>query len=158
MDLNGPLQQRLYPATVGDELCDPNDGITAQISLDFCAWSRTRWGTRSGRATTGELDPCTQDSFVVRQDTIFKSGSLLGTNGISAGDKVYLAIYYTPGGNHEHQLSFGACDETTGVCRQAYTSSKYQLEFWEFGIGAFVPLNVLTGGADNEFDTFSATS
>ena len=30
------------------------------------------------------------------------------------------------------------------------------LEFWEFGIGSFIPLSVLTGGADNEFETFTS--
>jgi len=160
VDLNGPLSSELYPASVGDELCDPNDGIIAQISLGYIntakdgpayevAWEVHKYNAHSS-------DPCTQTAFQFDK-SIFKSGDLLVSNGISAGDKVYLGIYYTPSGRHQHQLSFGACDETTGVCRQAYTSSKYQLEFWEFGVGAFAPVNVLTGGANNLFDTFSST-
>jgi hypothetical protein len=33
IDLNGPLSSEIYPASVGDELCDPNTGQIAQISL-----------------------------------------------------------------------------------------------------------------------------
>ncbi len=153
VDLNGPLSSELYPASVGDELCDPNTGEIAQISLgNIAGVYEVAWEVHHYNPAVS--DPCTQTAFEF-DTTIFKSGNLLQHVGISAGDKVYLAIYYTPSGNHKHQLSFGACDETTGICRQAYTTSKYQLEFWEFGIGAFVPINVLTGGAVNKFDTFS---
>ena len=154
VDLNGPLSSELYPASVGDELCDPNDGITAQISLANIG------GTYEVAYIVGKYpkaaDPCIQNNFQT-SGNIFRSGSLLALNGINAGDKVYLGIYYTPSGRHQHQLSFGACDETTGICRQAYTSSRFQLEFWEFGIGAFVPASVLTGGAVNHFETFSSS-
>jgi len=153
VDLNGPLSSEIYPASVGDELCDPNDGVTAQISLGFVG------GKYQVAFTVGKFpkaaDPCIQNNFQT-SGSIFKDGTLLGLNGISAGDQVYLAIYYTPSGNHVHQLSFGACDITTGICRQAYTHSRFQLEFWEFGIGAFTPANVLTGGAVNKFETFSS--
>ena len=160
IDLNGPLSSELYPASVGDELCDPNSGEIAQISLGFVPGT----GAGTGYQVAWEVhhynpavsDPCTQTAFQFDK-TIFKSGNLLQNVGISANDKVYLGIYYSPAGTHKHQLSFGACDETTGVCRQAYTVSKYQLEFWEFGVGAFVPINVLTGGAVNQFETFSST-
>jgi hypothetical protein len=155
IDLNGPESSEAYPATVGDELCDPNDGITAQISLGF--WDdeyQVGYYVGKGDTGTGISDPCIQDNFVNGSINVFKVGNLLQDIGINAGDKVYLAIYYTPGGRHEHQLSFGACDETTGVCRQAYSNSRFQLEFWEFGIGSFLPLSVLTAGATNEFETF----
>jgi hypothetical protein len=163
VDLNGPLSSDLYPATVGDELCDPNDGVIAQISLGYVDGTGGNPGTYEVAYTVGKYpasaDPCIQNNFqnyTTLSENIFKSGSLLFLNGISPNDKVYLGIYYTPSGNHVHQLSFGACDETTGVCRQAYTQSRFQLEFWEFGIGTFVPESVLTGGADNQFETFSS--
>jgi hypothetical protein len=155
IDLNGPLSSEIYPATTGVDLCDPNDGITAQISLGY--WDNEfQVGYYVGKGAPAS-DPCTQDNLVAHQINIFKVGTLLGLVGINPGDKVYLGIYYTPSGKHQHQLSFGACDETTGVCRQAYTSSRFQLEFWEFGVGTFLPVSVLTGGADNEFETFTAT-
>ncbi len=153
VDLNGPVSSELYPATVGDDLCDPNDGITAQISLGY--WDgEYQVGYYVGDGNPAD-DPCVQDNFVNHTINIFRVGTLLGLTGINQGDKIYLGIYYTPSGTHEHQLSFGACDETTGVCRQAYTTSRFQLEFWEFGIGTFAPLSVLTGGAVNEFETFA---
>jgi hypothetical protein len=153
IDVNGPLSSELYPATVGDDLCDPNDGITAQISLGY--WDgKYQVGYYVG-AGGPAADPCTQDNFVNGSINVFKVGTLLGLNGISPNDKIYLAIYYDPSGKHFHHLSFGACDETTGICRQAYTQTKFQLEFWEFGIGSFLPLSVLTSGADNRFETFS---
>ena len=84
----------------------------------------TRSGTYVGKGHSA-ADPCIQDNFQSHgTSNVFRVGTLLGLNGISAGDKVYLGIYYTPGGNHRHQLSFGACDITTGVCRQAYTSQR----------------------------------
>lgn len=153
VDVNGPGSSLAYPATVGVELCDPNSGITAQISL-FNVGGVYKVAYIVGKGHRA-ADRCVQDNFLNGTGTIFKAGTPLGLNGISAGDKIYLAIYYTPGGRHQHQLSFGVCDETTGVCRQAYTTSRYQLEFWEFGIGTFAPLSVLTGGAVNEFETFS---
>jgi hypothetical protein len=154
VDVNGPVSSLAYPATVGVELCDPNSGITAQISLFYYHGSYdVAYVVGKGHRAA---DRCIQDNFINGTGTIFKAGTPLGLNGISTGDKIYLAIYYTPGGRHQHQLSFGVCDETTGVCRQAYTSSRFQLEFWEFGIGTFVPLSVLTGGAVNEFETFSS--
>jgi len=154
VDLNGPGSSAFYPATVGADLCDPNDGITAQISLGF--WNgKYQVGYYVGRGHSA-ADPCTQDNFVAGTINVFRVGTLLGLNGISAGDKVYLGIYYTPSGRHLHQLSFGACDITTGICRQAYTTQR-TLEFWEFGVGTFLPLSVLTGGAVNQFETFSAT-
>ncbi len=155
VDLNGPLSSEIYPATVGDELCDPNDGITAQISLGFGPNGKYDVAYIVGKYPKA-ADPCIQNNFQT-SGSIFRDGSLLALNGINPGDKVYLGIYYTPTGRHVHQLSFGACDETTGICRQAYTSSRFQLEFWEFGIGAFVPASVLTGGAVNHFETFSSS-
>jgi len=155
VDLNGPAGSEVAPATVGDELCDPNDGITAQISLGF--WDgKYQVGYYVGKGAKA-ADPCIQDNLINGSINVFRIGTLLGLNGINPGDKVYLGIYYTPSGRHQHQLSFGACDETTGVCRQAYTSSRFQLEFWEVGTGAFTPGELLTGGAVNEFETFSST-
>lgn len=159
VDLNGPLSSSYYPATVGDELCDPNDGVIAQISLGYVTADKAYEVAWTVGKYPASADPCIQNDFqndTVLSENIFKSGNLLIANGISAKDKVYLGIYYTPSGNHVHQLSFGACDETTGVCRQAYTSSHFQLEFWEFGIGAFTPASVLTGGADNQFKSFTS--
>jgi len=155
VDLNGPGGSEVAPATVGDELCDPNDGITAQISLGY--WDGSyQIGYYVGKGADAK-DPCIQDNLINGSINVFRIGTLLGLNGINPGDKVYLGIYYTPSGRHQHQLSFGACDETTGICRQAYTSSRFQLEFWETGVGAFVPGSLLTGGAVNEFETFSST-
>jgi hypothetical protein len=152
IDVNGPLSSEAYPATVGAELCDPNDGITAQISLGYYEGAfQVAWIVGKGAAAD---DPCIQDNFLNGTATIFRAGNLLSLPGVAEGDQVYLGIYYTPGGHHEHQLSFGACDITSGQCRQAYTSSRYSLNFWEFGIGTFAPLSVLTGGAVNKFETF----
>jgi hypothetical protein len=153
IDVNGPLSSEEYPATVGAELCDPNTGITAQISLGYYDGAYTvAWIV--GRGFTA-ADPCIQDNFINGTANIFRTGNLLSLPGVAEGDQIYLGIYYTPGGHHQHQLSFGACDITQGVCRQAYTSSRFSLNFWEFGIGSFVPLSVLTGGAVNEFETFA---
>ena len=159
VDLNGPVSSALYEGSVGDSLCDPNNGVFAQISLGYDSITdayEVAWDIGDYAPVTG--DPCIQNNFQndgFTGEGIFRQGSLLQNLGISANDKVFLGIYYTPSGRHQHQLSFGACDETTGVCRQAYTSSRFQLEFWEFGIGAYTPLSVLTGGAVNEFETFS---
>jgi hypothetical protein len=159
VDLNGPLSSGAYPASVGDELCDPNDGLYAQISLGYVDGSGYEVAYEVGKYDAKISDPCIQNNFQntsFLKNSIFKSGSLLQYTGISAGDKVYLGIYYTPSGRHQHQLSFGSCDETTGVCRQAYTSSRFQLEFWEFGIGSFTPISVLGSPASQLFETFSS--
>jgi hypothetical protein len=159
IDVNGPLSSKYYPATVGDELCDPNDGVNAQISLGYTATFGWQVFYVVGKfpvsPSGGSADPCIQDNYLANGGSIYRVGTLLGLTGVSEGDQIYLGIYYTPGGHHEHQLSFGACDITSGECRQAYTSTRYSLNFWEFGIGAFAPAEVLTGGAVNLFDTFS---
>ena len=101
---------------VGVSLCDPNSGRAAQISLGFNGVNYEVAFT-VGRYFTDAAEPCVQAAFA--HINPFKSGTLLNFPGVGAGDKIYLAIYYTPGGTHFHQISFGACDITQGVCRQA---------------------------------------
>lgn len=138
---------------VGVELCDPNIGYAAQISLGHTA-AGYEVAYTVGKYFTNTADPCSQNVFEFVNP--FKSGTLLDIPGVSSGDKIYLAIYYTPGGSHFHQLSFGACDITSGVCRQAYSNSRFSLNFWEFGIGAFSDNQQLTAPALNTLDTFSS--
>jgi hypothetical protein len=152
VDLSGTVVGDLgFLPSVGDELCDPNDGVTAQISMGYVA------GKFEVFYIVGKYppnaDPCIQNSFQT-SGAVFKTGTLLLDNGISVNDQVFLGIYYDPSGTHKHQLSFGVIDATSGVSRQAWTST-HALNFWEFGIGAFTPGNVLTGGAVNKFETFS---
>lgn len=143
---------------VGTELCDPNNGRAAQISLSYngpvlgyqLIWSVGNFGTSGSVA-----DPCVQTGFAF-PNSFRHVGTLLSLPGISAGDQIYMGIYYNPIGNsvHFHQISFGACDITTGICRQAY-SQAFRLEFWEFGIGAFSAANFVQGGAINPLGTLS---
>lgn len=138
---------------VGVGLCDPNTGQAAQISLGYNG-TGYQVAYTVGRYFTDTADPCVQNVFA--HINPFKSGTLLDIPGVSQGDKIYLAVYYTPGGRHEHQISFGACDITSGVCRQAYSNSRYSLNFWEFGIGAFSNDQFLTAPALNLLDSFSS--
>ena len=126
IDLNGPLSSELYPATVGDELCDPNDGVTAQISLGY--WDgKYQVGYYVGHGAPA-ADPCIQDNFVNGSINVFKVGTLLGLNGINAGDKVYLAHLLHPG-RHPQAPAFLRClrrDDRylpPGLHRPASTSS-----------------------------------
>jgi hypothetical protein len=140
---------------VGASLCDPNTGQVAQVSLGFNGVGY-QIAYDVGRYFTDAAEPCVQASFA--HINPFKSGTLLDFPGVNAGDKIYLAIYYTPGGHHFHQISFGACDITQGVCRQAYSNSRYALNFWEFGIGAFSQRQFLTAPALNLLDNFSSNN
>jgi hypothetical protein len=154
VDLSGAVATDLGALpSVGDELCDPNDGVTAQISLGYVPG--TGWEVRYivGKYPAA-ADPCIQNNFQT-SGAIFKTGTVLTLNGISTGDQVFLGIYYDPAGKHFHQLSFGVIDATSGVSRQAWARTR-ALNFWEFGIGAFTPGNVLTAGAVNKFETFSS--
>jgi len=159
VDLSGAIASDLGALpSVGTELCDPNDGVTAQISLGYVPADNQFEVRYIVGKFPANADPCIQNNFQT-SGAIFRTGHILFAHsvgsGISVNDKVFLAIYYSPGGRHEHQLSFGVIDATTGVSRQAYTASRFQLEFWEFGTGAFTPASILTGGATNEFETFS---
>jgi hypothetical protein len=161
IDLSGAVATDLGALpSVGDQLCDPNDGVTAQISLGYVPADNQYEVRYIVGKYPANADPCTQNNFQT-SGAIFRSGNLLFAksvgSGISPGDSVFLAIYYTPSGNHRHQLSFGACDITSGICRQAYTSQR-ALEFWEFGVGAFTPGSVLTAPAENKFENFSSTN
>jgi hypothetical protein len=153
VDLSGAVASDLGALpSVGDELCDPNDGVTAQISLGYVPG--TGWEVRYivGKYPPN-ADPCIQNNFQT-SGAIFKTGTVLTLNGISTGDQVFLGIYYDPAGKHFHQLSFGVIDATSGIARQAWAKTR-ALNFWEFGIGAFTPGSVLTGGAVNKFETFT---
>lgn len=148
---------------VGVELCDPNDfGQTGDLSGDFAAQIALSW---VGPAATGHFevrynvgffmpsaDPCVQNGFTQFQ---FQNGQPLALTGINPGDVLSLAIYYTPGGHHFHQISFGVCDQTNDTCRQAYNTSPVAVNFWEFGIGGFADSVTLTGGPVNQSETFS---
>jgi hypothetical protein len=160
IDLNGPLGSELYPATTGVELCDPNSGVALKLALGFfngsyqVAYLVGKFPTHGPAATA---DPCIQSNFQT-SGSIFRFGTLMGLTGIPQNSNVYLGIYYDPTpGAHFHQISFGACDDATGACRQAYTHSRFSLNLFEFGIGTFTPANVLTAGAVNYFQTFSSS-
>jgi hypothetical protein len=149
VNLNG--DKATSPGAVGVELCDPNTGFAAQLGLIYVG------GTYQVIGLTGYFssaaDPCIQNGFLSYvQHVRFP----LGLNGVSTGDQLQLAIWYAPWGRHFHQLSFGVCDITSGVCRQAYTGTRYTQEFWEFGIGAAATSQTLTAPADNAMDTFSS--
>jgi hypothetical protein len=140
---------------VGVSLCDPNTGQAAMLSLGFNGVNY-QVAYDVGRYFTDTAEPCVQNIFKFINP--FKSGHLLTFPGVNPGDKMYLAIYYTPGGHHFHQISFGACDITQSVCRQAYSNSRVSLEFWEFGIGAFSQRQFLTAPALNGLDNFSSNN
>jgi hypothetical protein len=151
IDLNGELAGTT--GGVGVELCDPNLGIAAQLGVAYYA------GAFHAAYLVGAFaaadDPCVQNGLI--NGYVFKYGQPLGLNPVTEGDQLALAIWYDPntGGSHFHQLSFSVCDITAGVCRQAYSGSRFNLNFWEFGIGAAANSQVLTAPADNLLDTFS---
>jgi len=137
---------------VGVELCDPNLGIAAQLGVAFYG------GSFHVNYLVGKFaaapDPCANNGII--NGYLFRFGNPLGMNNVSPGDQLQLAIWYAPWGHHFHQLSFGVCDITAGVCRQAYSGSHFNLNFWEFGIGAAANSQALTAPADNALDTFSS--
>ena len=149
VNLNGEArnagQLSNYQGSVGVELCDPNIGFAAQISLGSTTTGyQVRY--RVGFFTTPQADPCIQNGFV---NFAFSQGTPLGLNTISTNDQIALAIWYAPAGPFFHHISFSVCDITSQVCRQAYTSGPFNLNFWEFGIGAIANHVHLTGGAIN---------
>jgi hypothetical protein len=159
VNLNGNDSNN-FQGGVGVELCDPNDfGYqTGDLSGDFAAQIALSY-TSSGyevRYNVGffapAADPCVSNGFTQLQ---FQHGQPLIESGINPGDTLSLAIYYTPGGRHFHQISFGVCDENTGICRQAYNNSPVAVNFWEFGIGGFANSVTVTGGAINPSESFA---
>ena len=164
VNLNG-LDSTTHQGGVGVELCDPNDfGITngdisgdlaAQLFLGHTASGfqvRFRVGFFSKNA-----DPCIQNGFTNPNFT-FSQGQPLMESGVNPGDELTLAIWYdpNPGDHHFHQISFGVCDVTTDTCRQAYSATPFQAQFFEFGIGAFTHNVQLTGGAINPSESFAS--
>ena len=159
VNLNGNYSAN-HQGAVGVELCDPTTGKAAQMSLGF---TKTlvgtpqyvlRWGVGSfGPSNSFTSDPCIQTGFV--HAFPFKSGVFTGIN---PGDQILLAIFYSNSGYHHHQISFGACDITQGICRPVWSGSVWSLNLTEFGIGAFSAHNNVQGGAINEFETFSSNA
>ena len=139
-------------AGVGVELCDPNIGFAAQLGVANIA------GTWEVAYLAGffkaAADPCVQNGLI--NGIVFSAGTPLGLNTVSTGDQLALAIWYAPAGPFFHHLSFSVCDITAGVCRQAYTTGPFNLNFWEFGIGAAANTVALTAPANNLLDSFSS--
>jgi len=149
--LNGDTLART--GQVGVELCDPNSGFAAQLSLGFVNGAyQARY--RVGFFLQNAPDQCVQNGFT---NFNFQSGTPLALNGISTGDQLTLAVYYTPSGRHFHQISFGICDVTADVCRQAYNTSPVAVQFFEFGIGAMANNQRLTAPANNPLETFGSS-
>ncbi|HYB14277.1 MAG TPA: hypothetical protein VEF71_02230 [Streptosporangiaceae bacterium] len=158
------------PGAVGAELCDPNIGDVAQISL---AWN-PKIGNLSPKPPYAPIggyqvkyafgnfgnfsapDPCIQTGFV-KYAAFWNKGTVLSNFTINQNDRIYLGIYYNPNqaNSHFQQISYGVCDITQGVCRQAWSASRYSLNFWEFGIGAFANNVALTAPAFSAVTPFT---
>jgi hypothetical protein len=150
--LNGDTLART--GQVGVELCDPNSGFAAQLSLGDVGGSlQARY--RVGFFLQNAPDQCVQNGFT---NFNFQSGTPLGLNSISFGDQLTLAIWYDPNrtDRHFHQISIGVCDVTSDVCRQAFNESPVAVNFFEFGIGALANNQRLTAPANNPLDTFGS--
>jgi len=166
VDLNGPLSSEIYPATTGVELCDPNSGVALKLSLGFVggayriAYIIGKFPTFGPKA---QPDPCIQSNFQT-SGSIFRFGTLITPLfTINANDQVFLSISYSQGSHHTRpSVQFTACDQQAadngqaGACRQA-TRSVRSLSLYEFGIGTFTPLSVLTAGANFQFQHFSSS-
>ena len=144
---------------VGVTLCDPNTGQAAQVSLGYNGTAYVlRWTVGyffPGNTNTNNsfaVDPCVQVGFAFPQN--FHSFGTIA--GITQGDQIYMGIYYDPSGTFFHQISFGVCDITLGVCRQAWSGTRFQANFSEFGIGAFSGHNFIQGGANNLVGSFTS--
>lgn len=149
VNLNG--QDADSTGAVGVELCDPNTGIAAQLGLANIDGTFEAIYLVGHFSPTSTADPCIQNGVLTH---VFRAGTPLLANGISAGNQVSLAIFYSPSGRNKHTLSFGVC-VIGSVCRSATTSTRYSLNFWEFGIGAAANTVSLTAPPDNFLDTFS---
>jgi hypothetical protein len=151
VNLNGhdPRTNAVIPRSggVGVQLCDPSTGKAAQMSLSYN-------GTKNGYqllyavgffgpgSTAFGQDPCVQTGFI--QFPFPGKSAFFG--GITAGDTIYLAIYYDPnGGRFHHQISFGACDITQKVCANVWSGTVFSQSFTEFGTGAFSDNNRIQG-------------
>ncbi len=134
----------------GVSLCDPNSGNAADIAVGFNG-KRFLVSWIVGKYFTNTAEPCVQAAAKF----VFKHGHVLSFPGVNAGDKLFLAIYYTPSGPNRHRISFGACDITQGVCRQAY-SNALTLSFFEFGIGTASQSTNLTAPANNPLTSFAS--
>jgi hypothetical protein len=150
VNLNGELASG--PGAVGVELCDPNTGIAAQLGIVATPTGFEVLYLVGHFGPFSAADPCIQNGILTH---VFKAGIPLLANGVSPGDQVSLAIFYSPSGRIRHTLSFGVCDITANVCRNATTSTRYSLNFWEFGIGAAANDQVLTAPALNTLDSFT---
>jgi hypothetical protein len=154
VNLNGNYSLN-HEGAVGVSLCDPTTGKAAQMSLGYTVANgyELRWGVGSfGPSNSFASDPCVMTGFL--HPFPFKHGIFTGIN---AGDQILLAVYYDPSGHFFHQISFGACDITQGVCRQVWSGTVLSQSFTEFGIGAFSAGNFIEAGAINPLDTFSSS-
>jgi hypothetical protein len=121
-------------------------------------------------------DPCINHAPLITNPTISTCPDTPAGNGLSVtgtspnlfcgsfapvntGDVLSdVAVYYTPGGSHFHDTSFGFCDVTQGYCRQAYAPHSVSLNFWEVGVGVFSGNQTLTAPALLNLAQFTQTS
>lgn len=147
-DLNGTTA----PGVAGADLCDPNTGHTLGIGLwddggTFAVSYLASVSTLTGPAA----DPCISDLLA---EPLTSAPQLVGpaahtSVGIAEGDSVYLEAFYGPWGRHAHAIGYAVCDQTQGWCRQYSSVTSAPEYFWEFGVGAYSGMPVLTGGAVN---------
>lgn len=148
---------------VGEELCDPNDGVGAQLGLwDINGVYTVGWAVGT---FAPQPDPCIQNGLITNVNTLPAANKLLTGITIKTGDQIQLMEFFNPfnRGSHFHQFAFNACDLTQGVCRQGggvyggYRAPANS-EMYEFGIGAASGnANVTAGNPQpgNLVDTFS---
>ena len=141
--------------STGVSLCDENTGSVAQLSLGFNTI------ILNGKPSTGfhvaytvghfafnASEPCVQNAGAFTN--IFRTGNILQFTGISAGDKIFLSIAYSP---VDHTVKFSAADITTSVFR-SHTVHVFAKSFTEFGIGAFTQNPNLTAPPNNPLAAF----
>lgn len=159
----------------GIEECDPNISYAAQFGVvkDQATGLETPFYAQ-GHWLPGSGDPCINNKpLVPNPDSTTNcplggTGSVTGTSPavfcgsfapVGVNDQLSdFAIYYTPGGAHFHHVSFGFCDVTQGVCRQAYAPHSVSLNFWEVGAGIFSGQQFISAPPSLPVVSFTATS
>lgn len=132
---------------VGVELCDPNNGNSAQLGVQ---WNGTAFVVQWGWGALGNMsDPCIQSGLVSNPTPL----SPLAIHPVT-GDHLQFEIFYQPVGHH-HFIIFNVCDTTQDVCRQAQIHVQAQ-NFYEAGVGVVSNNAVqLTAPALNQLVSFT---
>jgi hypothetical protein len=156
-DLNGTTSSTL--GAVGTELCNENgghgNGVAAQIGLYYTGSAYGVAYDFGDFASNSFDDPCIQAGFI--NPDIESAPQLLSHTVIHTGDRIELAIFYSPaaGAHGRHTLAFGVTDLSQLNEARSHDESVTAQSFTEFGTGVVSDAANVTAALDNNLETYT---